>query len=127
MLRECRRLGIVTIATATNVVEAEALDAAGVDVIVALGSEAGGHRRSFLHPAAADSLAVSALVPQIVDRVRARVVAAGRGAVAAMILGAQGVQALVEPTERSTILTRAFSGRYACGLVQPVRSRDDST
>jgi nitronate monooxygenase len=121
-------------------VEAEALDAAGVDVIVASGSEAGGHRCSFLRPAL-ESLAVSALVPQIVDRVRSPVVAAGgiadgRGAVAAMVLGAQGVQvgtaflathesgaspvhkqALVEPTEHSTMLTRAFSGRYARGLV----------
>jgi nitronate monooxygenase len=140
VLRECRRLGIVTLGTATNVVEAEALDAAGVDAIVASGSEAGGHRASFLRPAA-ESLAVSALIPQVADRVGAPVIAAGgivdgRGAVAAMVLGADGVQvgtaflathesgasplhkrALVEPTERSTILTRVFTGRYARGIV----------
>jgi nitronate monooxygenase len=126
--------------TATNVAEAVALDAAGVDVIVASGIEAGGHRASFLRPVA-EALAVSALVPQVVDRVRVPVVAAGgiadgRGAVAAMVLGAQGVQvgtaflaspesgaspphkkALVEGTERSTMLTRAYTGRYARGLV----------
>jgi nitronate monooxygenase len=140
VLRECRRLGIVTLGTATNVAEAEALDAAGVDAIVASGSEAGGHRASFLRPSA-ESLAVSALIPQVADRVRAPVIAAGgivdgRGAVAAMVLGAHGVQvgtaflathesgaspihkrALVEQTERSTVLTRVFTGRYARGLV----------
>ena len=73
--------------------EAEALAAAGVDVIVASGTEAGGHRASFLRPSA-ESLGVSALVPQIVDRVRTPVVAAGgiaegRGAVAAFALGAR--------------------------------------
>lgn len=140
ILKECRRLGIATLGTATNVVEAEALAAAGVDAIVASGTEAGGHRASFLRPST-ESLGVSALVPQIVDRVRTPVVAAGgiadgRGAVAAVVLGAHGVQvgtaflathesgatpahkrALVEQTERSTVLTRAFSGRPARGLV----------
>ena len=140
VLNECRRLGIVTFGTATNVAEAEALDAAGIDVIVASGLEAGGHRSSFLRPVA-ESLAVSALVPQVADRVRRPVIAAGgiadgRGAVAAFVLGAHGVQvgtaflatpesgasaphkaALVAPTERSTMLTRVFTGRYARGLV----------
>ena len=140
VLNECRRLGIVTFGTATNVAEAEALDAAGIDVIVASGLEAGGHRSSFLRPVA-ESLAVSALVPQVADRVRRPVIAAGgiadgRGAVAAFVLGAHGVQvgtaflatpesgasaphkaALVAPTERSTVLTRVFTGRHARGLV----------
>ena len=63
-------------------------------------------------------------------------IADGRGAVAAFVLGAHGVQvgtaflatpesgasaphkaALVAPTERSTMLTRVFTGRYARGLV----------
>lgn len=140
VLRECRRLGIVTFGTATNVAEADALAAAGVDVIVASGLEAGGHRSSFLRPVA-ESLAMSALIPQVADRVRRPVVAAGgiadgRGAVAAFVLGAHGVQvgtaflatpesgasaphkaALVTPTERSTMLTRVFTGRHARGLV----------
>ena len=50
VLSECRRLSIVTFGTATNVAEAEALAAAGIDVIVASGLEAGGHRSSFLVP-----------------------------------------------------------------------------
>jgi len=140
MLRECKRLGIVTLGTATNLAEGEALDAAGVDMIVASGSEAGGHRASFLRPVA-EALATSALVPQVVDRVQVPVIAAGgiadgRGIVAAFALGAEGVQvgtaflaseesgatpahkqALVKPGDRSTMLTRAFTGRYARGLV----------
>ena len=96
VLKECRRLGIVTLGTVTNVMEAEAMAAAGVDVIVASGTEAGGHRASFLR-SSAESLGVSALVPQIADRVSAPIVAAGgivdgRGAVAAFVLGAHGVQ-----------------------------------
>ena len=140
MLAECRRLGIVTFGTATNVAEAEALDAAGVDMIVASGSEAGGHRASFLRTAE-ESLGVSALVPQIADRCRRPVIAAGgiadgRGVIAALVQGAQGVQigtaflathesgasethkrALVSTTSSSTRLTRVFTGRYARGLV----------
>ncbi len=140
VLRECRRLGIVTVGTATNLAEGEALGAAGIDLIVASGSEAGGHRASFLRPVA-ESLSISALVPQIVDRVSVPVIAAGgiadgRGVVAAFALGAEGVQvgtaflatgesgaapahreALLRDGERSTALTRTFTGRHARGLV----------
>jgi len=80
-------------------------------------------------------------VPQIVDRVRIPVIAAGgimdgRGLVAALALGAQGAQmgtrfltsvesgaheaykdALLASTEESTIITKAFSGRPARGIV----------
>jgi nitronate monooxygenase len=140
MLAECRRRGIVTLGTATNVAEADALDAAGVDMIVASGSEAGGHRASFLRTAA-ESLGVSALVPQIADRTRRPVIAAGgiadgRGMIAALVQGAQGVQvgtaflvthesgaseahkrALVSTPEPSTRLTTVFTGRNARGVV----------
>lgn len=138
-LAECRRLGIVTIGTATNLPEAEALDAAAVDVIVASGLEAGGHRSSFLRPVS-EALTLGALLPQVVDKVRQPVVAAGgiadgRGVVSALVYGAAGVQvgtaflaapesgasaahrrALVEGP-RATVLTRALTGRYARGLV----------
>lgn len=139
VLDRCRKRGILTVGTATNVDEAEALDAAGVDVIVASGAEAGGHRVSFLREPD-ESPGVLALIPQVVDRVKAPVVAAGgiadgRGVAAALTLGAQGVQvgsaflacdesnanpvhraALREPGARYTSLTRAFSGRYARGV-----------
>ncbi len=51
VLDECRERGIAIIGTATTVDEAIALDEASVDIIVASGFEAGGHRGSF--PAAA--------------------------------------------------------------------------
>ena len=139
VLERCRRLGIVTIGAATNVDEAVALDAAGVDLIVATGAEAGGHRVSFLRDPD-ESPGVLALIPQVVDSVRTPIIAAGgiadgRGVAAAMALGAEGVQVgsaflaceesnanpvhraeLRKPTVRYTTLTRAFSGRYARGV-----------
>jgi len=48
ILEQCRKLGIITIGAATTLDEAIALDAAGVDLIIASGFEAGGHRPSFL-------------------------------------------------------------------------------
>src|SRR5882724_2557517 len=63
ILRACRERNIITNGTATNVDEVVALDAAGVDLIVATGSEAGGHRVSFLHDPD-ESPANAALIPQ---------------------------------------------------------------
>jgi nitronate monooxygenase len=140
ILEECRTKSIITIGTATTPDEAAALQEAGVDVIVASGFEAGGHRGSFLR-AAEDSLTGTlSLVPQIVDTVNAPVVAAGgiadaRGVVAALALGALGVQmgtvflaceesgasrlhreALRGRKAGHTALTRGFTGRLARGI-----------
>jgi nitronate monooxygenase len=140
MLDECRRKGIITIGTATSPDEAAALDDAGVDAIVASGFEAGGHRGSFLRPAEESLTGTMSLVPQVVDIVSVPVIAAGgigdaRGVVAAMALGAEGVQmgtvflaceesgasrlhreALRGPNARHTGLTRGFTGRLARGI-----------
>lgn len=139
IIRECQKLKIVTLGTATHVNEAAALEAVGVDIVVASGSEAGGHRSSFMnHPLEAPAL--SALIPQCRDEVKIPLVAAGgiadgRGVVSAFVLGAEGVQvgtafvaceesnasavyreALRSPLARYTRLTRVFSGRYARGV-----------
>src|SRR5579883_2657671 len=45
-----RASGAVVLGTATTVAEAVALERAGVDVVVAQGAEAGGHRGTFLGP-----------------------------------------------------------------------------
>lgn len=140
VLRACRERGIVTAGAVTTLDEALAMDDAGVDVIVASGMEAGGHRVSFLRGAEESLTGTLALIPQIVDRVRAPVVAAGgiadgRGIAAALMLGAQGVQIgtaflaceesgaaplhrsqLFSDAARRTALTRAFSGRLARGI-----------
>src|SRR6266481_8953951 len=97
ILEECRAKHIVTIGTATTPDEGAVLQEAGADAIVASGFEAGGHRGSFLR-AVEDSLTGTlSLVPQIVDNVDVPVIAAGgigdaRGVVAALALGAEGVQ-----------------------------------
>ncbi|MEI3848384.1 MULTISPECIES: NAD(P)H-dependent flavin oxidoreductase [unclassified Microbacterium] len=132
--------GIRLIGTATTVAEAVALDAAGVDAVVATGAEAGGHRVSFLRPAEQSLIGTFALVPQVVDAVRVPVIAAGgiadrRGVAAAFALGASGVQvgsaflrtrqsaataahrqAIAGAADTGTVLSRAMSGRLARGI-----------
>jgi nitronate monooxygenase len=128
--------GIAWFATATTVLEATQAEAAGADVIVAQGMEAGGHRGAF-DPGQAETALVGliSLVPTIVDAVKIPVVAAGgiadgRGVAAALALGASAVQigtgflrcpesripggwreALGKVRPEETALTRAFSGR----------------
>lgn len=143
VLDACRTRGIVTIGTATTPDEARALEAAGIDAIVATGAEAGGHRPSFLKSAEASLTGTLALVPRVVDAVKVPVIAAGgiadgRGIAAVMMLGAAAVQigtaflacdesgapeihraALFQYAATDTALTRAFSGR----LVRAIRNR----
>lgn len=92
-----REAGIVVGATATTAAEAVAVEAAGCDFVVAQGFEAGGHRGAHADTAPDGGVGTLALVPQVVDRVAIPVVAAGgivdaRGIVAALALGAAGVQ-----------------------------------
>lgn len=144
ILERCRQRGIVTAGTATTVEEAVALDQAGVDVIVATGFEAGGHRVSFLRSAESSLMGTLSLVPQVVDSVRAPVIAAGgiadgRGVAAVLALGASGAQigtaflaceesnatthhrdTLHSEAAWHTVLTRAYSGRLGRGLANRV-------
>jgi nitronate monooxygenase len=128
--------GVTWFATVTTVAEALQAEAAGADVIVAQGAEAGGHRGAFDGDAAERAMVgLFSLVPAVVDAVRVPVVAAGgvadgRGAAAALLLGASAVQigtALLRAPEaklapawadaisvarpEDTTPTRAFSGR----------------
>jgi len=50
IIRELHDLGMAVLGTATTVQEARLLEAAGVDAVVAQGSEAGGHRGTFAAP-----------------------------------------------------------------------------
>ncbi|WP_367307144.1 NAD(P)H-dependent flavin oxidoreductase [Alicyclobacillus acidocaldarius] len=132
--------GACVIGTATTPEEAVALERAGCDAVVAQGYEAGGHRGSFLPIDETRRIGTMALVPQVVDRVRIPVIAAGgimdgRGIVACLALGAVAVQmgtsflvtdesgahpaykrAVMEWRDRGTALTRSFSGRHARGI-----------
>jgi nitronate monooxygenase len=140
VLAECRRRGIVTIGAATSIAEARALEAAAVDLIVATGAEAGGHRPSFLARAEESLMGTFALVQLVSARVDTPVIAAGgiadaRGIRAAFALGAQAVQIgtaflacnesgttdahrdlLFSERAEQTTLTRAFTNRLARGL-----------
>jgi nitronate monooxygenase len=140
-LQQARARGMLTVGTATTVAEARTLREAGVDAVVAQGSEAGGHRGSFAADFAASLVGTMALVPQMADAVDIPVIASGgimdgRGIAAALALGAQAVQmgtafltteeagipavhktAIRQTPEHLTRLTRAFSGRPARGIV----------
>ncbi len=128
--------GIAWFATVTTAAEAKAAEAAGADVVVAQGAEAGGHRGRFDASAAErDAVGLFALLPAIADAVGVPVVATGgiadaRGIAAAFTLGASAVQigtgflrcpeaglnpawsaGLAATAPEDTMLTRAFSGR----------------
>jgi len=131
-----RATGAVLMATATNPREAAAIAAAGIDIVVAQGIEAGGHRGDFDPAADDDALSVVALVGQLA-RGPLPVVAAGGimtgGGVAAMLaLGAVAAQlgtafiacpesdadpayraALASEAAQHTVMTAAISGRRA--------------
>ncbi len=65
VMRALKANGTRVIATATTVGEARQLASAGVDAIIAQGSEAGGHRGTFAAPAEQAEIGTMALVPQI--------------------------------------------------------------
>lgn len=139
-LAAARERGIVTMGTATTVDEAVAVEAAGMDAVVASGSDAGGHRGAFLRPINESLVGTFSLIPQVARAVSIPVVAAGgiadtRGIAAAMLLGADAVQIgtgflateqsgasavhrarLRSAEARTTVLTRLFSGRTARGI-----------
>ncbi|AUW59593.1 nitronate monooxygenase [Sphingobium sp. SCG-1] len=89
--------GCVLLSTATNLAEAEAASAAGIDAVVAQGFEAGGHRGMFDPSAPDDCLSTMALTRLLVKRSGLPVIAAGgimdgRGIAAALDLGAVAAQ-----------------------------------
>jgi nitronate monooxygenase len=139
LVERCHQRGIAMVAMVATVEDARAVADTGVDVIVAQGAEAGGHRSTWKKRASPTeaSIGTMALVPQIVDAVRQQVVAAGgiadgRGLVASLALGATGVMlgtrfvacresmapqmykdALLRSGSGDTAVTDAFSGLYA--------------
>jgi enoyl-[acyl-carrier protein] reductase II len=85
-----KEAGIKVLHLVAAVRHAQSAEKRGVDVVIAEGYEAGGHN-------GLDELTTFTLVPQVVDAVTIPVVAAGgiadaRGIVAALALGADGVQ-----------------------------------
>ncbi|MGO4404569.1 NAD(P)H-dependent flavin oxidoreductase [Bosea sp. RAF48] len=145
LFERVKRAGAKVIASATTVPEARWLAEHGVDAVIAMGAEAGGHRGTFLTDRISEQVGTFALVPQIVDAVSVPVIAAGgitdrRGVRAAFALGAAAVQvgtaylftpeANISPiyrkalgmSERPTAITNLFTGRPARGIVNRVMS-----
>jgi nitronate monooxygenase len=140
---ECRRLGsvgILNLATVTTVREAVIALSCGVDALVAQGPDAGGHRATFDALAAPPGDSLDDLVAALVACFDCPVVAAGglgtpRDLARVREAGAAAVQlgtallladeagtnpvhrsALRAPQFSKTVLTRAFTGRYARAL-----------
>ena len=130
----CHRRNVLVVNMCGKVSHAVSALKAGCDIVVAQGTEAGGHT---------GQIATMALVPQIVDAVgdQVPVVAAGglydgRGLAAALTLGADGVwvgtrfiatpeaqavagykDALLALREDGTVITRAYTGK-TCRVVR---------
>ena len=136
MVERLQTLGILWMATVTTVGEGLAAAAAGADVLVAQGAEAGGHRGAFdAGEAVSRAVGSFSLIPALADQVDLPIVATGgiadaRTAIAALVLGASAVQigtgflrtpemgldpawseALRSTRPEDTSLTRGFSGR----------------
>jgi len=129
---QARKSGVTVMSLCGNVKQARRLEASGVDVIIAQGHEAGGHT---------GRIGTMTLVPQIIDAVRVPVLAAGgladgRGLLASLALGAEGVwmgsrfvasieayahsnykNKIVEIDEEGTTITRCHSGK-PCRLIR---------
>ena len=140
ILEQCHRLGIVTIGAATTLDEAIVLESAGVDLIIASGFEAGGHRPSFLASLELSTIGTFVLVQLIKEKVKIPVIAAGgiangKGVAAALALGADAVQIgtaflatdesnataihkkmLFSDAAKYTRLSRAYTGRLGRGI-----------
>lgn len=124
LVAEARGRGVKVLAVVPSVRLAKRMEKEGADAIIASGHEAGGH---------VGKITTFALVPRVVDAVKIPVIAAGgigdaRGLVAALALGASGVQMgtrfmatkecrlhpnfkelLLRATEEDTVVTEAFT------------------
>jgi nitronate monooxygenase len=144
ILAQCRRLGIITVGAATTLDEAIFLENAGVDMIIASGFEAGGHRPSFLTAAESSTTGTFVLLQLIKERVKTPVIAAGgiatgKGIAAALTLGADAAQVgtaflatdesnalpihrqmLFSDAAKYTTLSRAFTGRLGRGITSRI-------
>lgn len=123
---DCRERGILVMSVVGNVRQAKRLAAAGVDLLIASGAEGGGH---------VGRIGTIALVPAVVSAVELPVlagggIAGGRGLVAALALGAQGIwmgtrfiastearahenykNRLVAAADEDTVVSRGHSGK----------------
>lgn len=136
-IRALKKENITLIGTATSHLEALELEKAGVDLLVCQGKEAGGHRGTFLGDPKDSLVPTFSLTQACSKHVKIPVIAAGgimhgediikslkHGAIAAQMGTAfltteesgcskEYKKLLLEQVHDETILTRAFSGKYA--------------
>jgi len=135
-VEEFHAAGVKVIALVGNVKNARRVAEGGTDVVVAQGTEAGGHT---------GRVGTMALVPQVVDAVAPKPVLAaggvgdGRGLAAALCLGAVGVwvgtafvvskeanwddvlkQRILDASEEDTRVTRIYSGKTMRNIKNPL-------
>lgn len=149
ILGRLRDRGVLTAVTVTSLDEAGVAVAAGADALVVQGPEAGGHRGTFDPVASPGNDPLDALLAAITAAHDVPVIAAGGLAGAADVkrvldAGAAAAQAgtaflladeagtngahraaLTDEHFTETVVTRAFSGRYARGLANDFTRRYD--
>jgi enoyl-[acyl-carrier protein] reductase II len=141
VIGRCHAGGVKVVSMCGTVDHARRAEDAGCDAVVAQGTEAGGHT---------GKVAAMALVPQTVDAVRIPVLAAGsivdgRGFVAALALGAQGIwmgtrfiastearaaqqfkDRVVDARGADTVVTRCYSGKPMRVITNPYVAEQDA-
>lgn len=138
-ITELKKHGIFLIGTATTAAEALLNQESGMDAVVLQGSEAGGHRGTFLsddnYP-----IGLTSLIPLVASQVSIPVIAAGgimngRDVNDVLSIGAQAAQlgtafltsvesgahkahkkAIFHLTDDKTVVTRVYSGKWARGI-----------
>lgn len=149
-VRALKAAGIMLLASATCPREAERIQNAGLDAVIAQGIEAGGHRGMFDPTEPDDALGTMALTRLLVREARLPVISAGgimdgAGIAAALSLGAVAAQlgtafipttesaadaayraALMGPGAYHTRLTRLISGRPARALANRFTALEES-
>jgi nitronate monooxygenase len=140
VISKLKKHSILLMGTATTVQEAMINEKNGMDAIVLQGSEAGGHRGTFIGETQQSLIGLMSLIPQTADQVKVPIIAAGgimdgRGIMAARCLGASGFQlgtaflvceesgahsehkdAIIQSGENQIVLTKSFSGKAAKGI-----------
>jgi len=140
IIKQFKNLGITTIGTAETVDEALTLERSGIDLVTMQGSEAGGHRGGFMQQKNDQGIGLMTLLPQAASSLSVPIIGSGgimdgRGLVAALSLGAVGVQmgtaflmteesgahplhkqSIKSSKEQDAVITTAFSGKQARGI-----------
>jgi enoyl-[acyl-carrier protein] reductase II len=134
VIRMCHEAKVLVFNVCSTVHHAMMAEEAGCDAVIAQGTEAGGHT---------GAVGTMALLPQVVDRVKVPVIAAGgiydgRGLAAALALGCEGVwigtrfvacseargsaaykQAILQANESDTVVSRCWTGKTLRALKNP--------